>query len=285
MALDLITIPARRGKAAFVDQAASIKVINTHGSQVVDTFAFVANKITEFMSMEHSRPYFMGLRPRVGDVLVTNKRRPILTLVEDTTPGVHDTLMAACDSYRYGLLGVTGYHDNCTDNLSAAMQALGLWEPGPECEQIDVATLDVVLVPGLGLFGVGHTMKDARIAADIAESTVKTVTDAEAIGRFESAGEANLFDIEYWSLEQAKLGAQSRAPLAGNIVLVTGGGGTIGSAIARAFADEGAEVAVLDVDPDRIGEEAAADQAGRTALAVRCDVTDRDSVRAAFDRV
>jgi uncharacterized protein YcgI (DUF1989 family) len=129
LALDLITIPARRGKAAFVDQGASIKVINTHGSQVVDTFAFVANKITEFMSMEHSRPYFMGLRPRVGDVLVTNKRRPILTLVEDTTPGVHDTLMAACDSYRYGLLGVTGYHDNCTDNLSAAMQALGLWEP------------------------------------------------------------------------------------------------------------------------------------------------------------
>ena len=129
MALDLITIPARRGKAAFVDQGASIKVINTHGSQVVDTFAFVANKITEFMSMEHSRPYFMGLRPRVGDVLVTNKRRPILTLVEDTTPGVHDTLMAACDSYRYGLLGVTGYHDNCTDNLSAAMQALGLREP------------------------------------------------------------------------------------------------------------------------------------------------------------
>jgi uncharacterized protein YcgI (DUF1989 family) len=129
LALDLITIPARRGKAAFVDQGASIKVINTHGSQVVDTFAFVANKITEFMSMEHSRPYFMGLRPRVGDVLVTNKRRPILTLVEDTTPGVHDTLMAACDSYRYGLLGVTGYHDNCTDNLSAAMQALGLREP------------------------------------------------------------------------------------------------------------------------------------------------------------
>ena len=129
MALDLITIPARRGKSAFVDQGASIKVINTHGSQVIDTFAFVTNKITEFMSMEHSRPYFMGLRPRVGDVFVTNKRRPILTLVEDTTPGVHDTLMAACDSYRYGLLGVTGYHDNCTDNLSAAMQALGLREP------------------------------------------------------------------------------------------------------------------------------------------------------------
>ena len=64
----------------------------------------------------------------------------------------------------------------------------------------------VVLVPGVGLFGLGRTAGEARVAADIAESTVETVTDAEAIGRFESAGEADLFDVEYWSLEQAKLG-------------------------------------------------------------------------------
>jgi uncharacterized protein YcgI (DUF1989 family) len=129
MPSDRITIPARRGKAALVEKGASVRVVNTHGAQVVDTWAFAAGKLTEFMSMEHSRPYFMSLRPRVGDELVTNKRRPILTLVEDTTPGVHDTLMAACDSYRYGLLGVTGYHDNCTDNLTAAMVELGLREP------------------------------------------------------------------------------------------------------------------------------------------------------------
>ena len=140
----------------------------------------------------------------------------------------------------------------------------------------------VVLVPGVGLFGVGRTHGDAAIAADIAVSTVRTVRDAEAIGTFESITESDMFDIEYWSLEQAKLGGQSRARLAGNIVLVTGGGGTIGSAIARAFSDEGAEVAVLDIDAS--DAEAAADQAGRSALAVRCDVTDRDSVRAAFDR-
>ena len=107
----------------------AVKVVNTHGSQVVDTFAFVAQDLHEFMSMEHCRPYFMNLRPRVGDVLVTNKRRPILTLEEDTSPGEHDTLMAACDRYRYGLLGYEGYHDNCTDNLSAAMRELGLEEP------------------------------------------------------------------------------------------------------------------------------------------------------------
>ncbi|MHA1114225.1 MAG: class II aldolase, partial [Alphaproteobacteria bacterium] len=64
----------------------------------------------------------------------------------------------------------------------------------------------VILVPGLGLFGLGKSAKDARIAADLAETTVRTVTDAEAIGRFESIAEGALFDIEYWSLEQAKLG-------------------------------------------------------------------------------
>ena len=129
MASGLITIPARRGKAAVVEHGGLVKVVNTHGSQVVDTWAFVAGKLNEFMSMEHSRPYFMNLRPHVGDELVTNKRRPIMTLVEDTSPGEHDTLMASCDSHRYGLLGVVGYHDNCTDNLTAAMLELGLREP------------------------------------------------------------------------------------------------------------------------------------------------------------
>ena len=65
----------------------------------------------------------------------------------------------------------------------------------------------VVLVPGLGLFGLGRSKKDARIAADLAETAVETITDAEAIGRFESISEADMFDMEYWSLEQAKLGA------------------------------------------------------------------------------
>ncbi len=68
--------------------------------------------------------------PRAGDNLVTNRRRPILYFAEDTSPGLHDTLMAACDDYRYGLLNCTGYHDNCTDNLFAAMRRIGLTPPG-----------------------------------------------------------------------------------------------------------------------------------------------------------
>ena len=74
----------------------------------------------------------------------------------------------------------------------------------------------VVLVPGLGLFGLGRTAKDARIAADLVESTVATVRGAEAVGRFQSLPEADLFDIEYWSLEQAKLASNKPKPLTGN---------------------------------------------------------------------
>ena len=127
----LVTIPARRGKAAHVRKGEAVKVINTHGSQVVDTWAFVAGHLIEFMSMEHTRATLTKLRPGKGDHLYTNKRRPILTLREDTTNGIHDTLMAACDNERYGLLGCTDYHDNCTDNLYAGMRELGL--TAPEC--------------------------------------------------------------------------------------------------------------------------------------------------------
>jgi uncharacterized protein len=125
----LTTIPARRGKAAMAKKGQRVRIVNTHGSQVVDTWAFVAGDPAEFMSMEHTRANLEKLVPAVGDALLTNRRRPILTLVEDTSGGVHDTLIAACDRWRYELLGARGYHDNCTDNLAAALAELGLAPP------------------------------------------------------------------------------------------------------------------------------------------------------------
>jgi rhamnose utilization protein RhaD (predicted bifunctional aldolase and dehydrogenase)/NAD(P)-dependent dehydrogenase (short-subunit alcohol dehydrogenase family) len=141
----------------------------------------------------------------------------------------------------------------------------------------------VILVPGLGLIGLGRTKRDARIAADLAEVALKVITDAEAIGRFESIGDAEMFEIEYWSLEQAKLGTEADKPLAGQIAVITGAGGTIGAATARAFAGAGAEVALFDID-ERAAVARAKDIGG-AALAVKCDVGDAASVRAAFVRV
>ena len=140
----------------------------------------------------------------------------------------------------------------------------------------------VVLVPGLGLFGLGRSARDAGIAADIALSTIETITDAEAIGRFESVTEADLFDIECWSLEQAKLGQSSEKPLAGQVAVVTGGAGTIGLATARAMSGAGAEVVLFDIDGEAL--EAAAKRLGGV-LAIGCNVTDPEAVHGAFNRV
>ena len=125
----MIEIPARQGKATHVSKGQTIKVINTRGQQVVDTWAFNADDMREFMSMEHSRVAIGRIIPGNGDTLVTNRRRGILTLVEDTSGGIHDTLFAACDRWRYELLGCKEYHDNCTDNLAAGLSALGLVPP------------------------------------------------------------------------------------------------------------------------------------------------------------
>ena len=103
-----IEIPARRGKAAHVARGQHVKVINTHGEQVVDTWAFNRADLAEFMSMEHTRAHSLHIVPRVGDVLRTNRRRPILTLVEDTSGGIHDTLIAACDRIPLRLPGRRG---------------------------------------------------------------------------------------------------------------------------------------------------------------------------------
>jgi rhamnose utilization protein RhaD (predicted bifunctional aldolase and dehydrogenase)/NAD(P)-dependent dehydrogenase (short-subunit alcohol dehydrogenase family) len=139
----------------------------------------------------------------------------------------------------------------------------------------------VLLVPGLGLFAAGKSAKDAAMVADLAETTVQVITEAEAIGHFTSLDDPELFDIEYWSLEQAKLGKGRESPLARHVVAVTGGAGAIGRATAAAFKAQGAEVAILDLAGDPL--EAAGRQVG--ALALACDVTDDGSVAAAFARV
>ncbi len=141
----------------------------------------------------------------------------------------------------------------------------------------------LALVPGVGLFGLGANAKDAAIAADVAEAAIDGIADAEAIGRFTSISEADMFDCEYWPLELAKLGSRKRAPLAGQVAVVTGAGGAIGGATARALAQAGAEVALIDLDGAAAQRKAAA--IGGASLSVQCDVTDAQSVAAAFDAV
>jgi rhamnulose-1-phosphate aldolase/alcohol dehydrogenase len=168
---------------------------------------------------------------------------------------------------------VARYHEYFTRNNAHAEPKKKELDPLPR----------VILVPGVGLFGLGASAKDAAIAADIAENTVEVITDAEAIGRYEPIPEADQFDVEYWSLEQAKLGKSAEKVLARQGCVVTGGGSGIGAAVAKAMAAEGAEVAVLDRDHAAASE--VARKISKTALAIACDVTKRDEVAHAFDDV
>jgi uncharacterized protein YcgI (DUF1989 family) len=102
-----------------------VRITSIEGPQVVDVWAFNAEDVSEYLSTEHTRSCLEKLMPSAGDILYSNRRRPILTLTEDTSPGIHDLLLSACDSVRYQLLGHTGPHRNCADNLREALAALG----------------------------------------------------------------------------------------------------------------------------------------------------------------
>jgi rhamnose utilization protein RhaD (predicted bifunctional aldolase and dehydrogenase)/NAD(P)-dependent dehydrogenase (short-subunit alcohol dehydrogenase family) len=132
----------------------------------------------------------------------------------------------------------------------------------------------VVLVPGLGAFAVGRTRREADVVGELYEHTAAVIDDAEAIGTYEPTTELDLFDVEYWSLEQAKLGKPTaELPLSGKVALVTGGAGGIGLATARALLAAGAHVVVTDRDHARVADATKALEVrfpGR-ALGLGCD--------------
>ncbi len=144
-------IPAGHGKAARLHAGQAVKLINTHGTQVVDCWAWNAYDLAEHMSMEATRVWNQRLNPKIGDSFVTLLRNPILTLVEDTSPGIHDTFMAACDRQRYALLGVKGYHRNCRDNMFEGMLGLGVTPPQPILASFNIFMHIAVLPDGNGL--------------------------------------------------------------------------------------------------------------------------------------
>jgi uncharacterized protein YcgI (DUF1989 family) len=122
-------LPARSGVAMRLGTGDRLRIVNTYGSQVVDLWAMAVDDVLESMSMPHSRNPWYRLAPRPGDALVTNLRRPILRLLEDSSPGVHDTLIPSCDSERYRQLGAPADHGSCTDNFHGALRAIGVEPP------------------------------------------------------------------------------------------------------------------------------------------------------------
>ena len=118
-------VPAGAGRAVTLRAGQQVRLVDVEGGQVGDVFAFAADDPTEYLSASHTRTHTSRLFPHVGEAFVTNRRRPILTLVADTSPGAHDMLIAACDPERYRALGAPR-HASCANNLRIALAHMGL---------------------------------------------------------------------------------------------------------------------------------------------------------------
>lgn len=172
----------------------------------------------------------------------------------------------------------TGYHRYFQDQVKAKGLDRKELDPYPR----------VFLVAGLGLVALGFSRKEAWMAADIAEQTIRAKLEAGALGEYVPISDSHIFDIEYWSLQQKKLGISSLLPLEGEVAVITGGGGAIGFGIADRLIAAGAVVVLSDIDEPRL-------QKVRSILAERyeesqvetisLDVTDYRSVERAFDEI
>jgi uncharacterized protein len=138
------------GKAVPLKRGQRLKLVNTFGSQVVDTWALNANDTSEHLSVEHTRRMIGALFPKQGDKLYSNRRTEMLLLEEDTSPGLHDMLLACCDKWLYKFYGCPPGHRNCRDNfLEALFEAgfdatsvpnpLNLWMNIPVTNSRDIA--------------------------------------------------------------------------------------------------------------------------------------------------
>lgn len=207
-----------------------------------------------------------GRGPVTPDHVIRTKRVP---LVLDGVAGLAgdalaEALDAALAAYR------DAYRAYVERERARKGQAVTPLDPDPR----------VILVPGLGLVAAGPNAKAARVAADVYEHTIDVIRAAEAVGRYRALPESDLFDMEYWSLEQAKLGKAVPPPLAGRVVVVTGAASGIGAAAARRFAKAGAHLHLLDRDASAV--EPLAGELGATWDGV--DVTDGGALDAAVDR-
>ncbi len=121
----LRSVTAGTGAAVLVERGQRVAAVDVEGGQVGDLFAFSAEDTSEFASASHTRVMTAKLFPRPGDAIHSDRRRPMLELEDDTSPGRHDTLYAACDPRRYELLGADSSHRSCATNLAEAMQSHG----------------------------------------------------------------------------------------------------------------------------------------------------------------
>jgi len=228
-----------------------------------------------------------GLRRRLCDTAgvplivrtVTNERtlgfaaHPELARISQQGPATPDHVIR---TKRTPMLGsdVAGYAEEYRryfdEHAPCAKEPKTILDPAPR----------VVLDPAFGLAAVGKTAKDAAIVAEIYDHTIDVILRGEALGGFQALPAKDIFEVEYWDLEQAKLKKGGKAlPFSGEIALVTGAASGIGKAAVAAFLARGAAVVGLDLDARIASLHNRGD-----FLGVSCDVTDETQVRSALEK-
>ncbi len=138
----------------------------------------------------------------------------------------------------------------------------------------------VILVQNVGLFSVGDSLSASKIAGDLTETNARVISSVEETTQYKFIPEKDLFDVEYWSLEQAKI-KKVKKTLQGSVVVITGGFGAIGSATYKLFKSHGAEIILLDYDAKKVRDM----QSEIKDLCLHCDVRDKKSVKNAFKKI
>ena len=139
----------------------------------------------------------------------------------------------------------------------------------------------MVVVPGIGVYAVAEDYQRLKIVEDLVDCYCSVILNAERIGSFKSIFKKDLFDIEYWPLEQAKLSGKKIMELSGHIVVITGGAGEIGKATAKVFKNKGAEVVLLDVDSDRLKKASKE----LKVHSFECDVRNKKDIDITFNKI
>ncbi len=205
-------------------------------------------------------------------VIRTKNRMVYLRAVPETDEALKDMVMRAVESFK------EDYHRYFREQSGAKGVHLEELDPYPR----------VFLVAGLGLVALGLSRKAARIAADISERNVSCKLQAGVLGEYAPIPESHIFDVEYWSLQQRKLGGASSLPLQGRAAVITGGGGAIGYGIADRLLAAGAVVALADIDESSLKKvySVLAEKYGEDRLeSVSFDVTNPQSVEEGFDEI
>jgi rhamnose utilization protein RhaD (predicted bifunctional aldolase and dehydrogenase)/NAD(P)-dependent dehydrogenase (short-subunit alcohol dehydrogenase family) len=169
-------------------------------------------------------------------------------------------------------------YDAYFESMSAKKKA------NPKLKKLDPLPR-VVLIPKIGICAIGKSSKDAEAAADIYEHTINVIEDAEALGEYSPLGLDDLFDVEYWSLEQAKIKKEPELPLARRIAVITGAASGIGRATAELFVELGAHVVLCDRDAaalESVKTEFGKKKKKTQVATMKCDVTKQEEVDAVF---